>query len=87
MQFAKAYRVTSRPCMPPELLLKALLLVTLYAVRSERQGCERIVTDLLSHGFFDLHPSDDTFDAARPRQIVWRSKSSTDLGRNLTSRR
>ena len=35
--FAKAYSVTGRPSVPPERLLKALLLMTLYSVRSERQ--------------------------------------------------
>ena len=46
-QFAKAYSVTGRPSVPPERLLKALLLMALYSVRSERQLCERIDTDLL----------------------------------------
>lgn len=63
VQFAKAYSVTGRPSVPPERLLKALLLMALYSVRSERQLCERIDTDLLFRWFLDLHPSDDAFDA------------------------
>jgi len=61
--FAKAYSTTGRPSVPPERLLKALLLMALYTVRSERQLCERIDTDLLFRWFLDLQPSDDAFDA------------------------
>lgn len=46
-RFAQAYSRTGRPSVPPERLLKALLLLALYSVRSERQLCERIDTDLL----------------------------------------
>jgi transposase len=61
--FAKAYSMTGRPSVPPERLLKALLLMALYSVRSERQLCERIDTDLLFRWFLDLQPSDEAFDA------------------------
>jgi transposase len=62
-QFAAAYSRTGRPSVPPERLLKALLLMALYSVRSERQLCERIDTDLLFRWFLDLHPSEEVFDA------------------------
>jgi transposase len=62
-RFAAAYSRTGRPSVPPERLLKALLLMALYSVRSERQLCERIDTDLLFRWFLDLQPSDDAFDA------------------------
>jgi transposase len=61
-QFAAAYRPTGRPGVPPERLLKALLLMALYSIRSERQLCERIDTDLLFRWFLDLQPSDEAFD-------------------------
>src|SRR5262245_63935363 len=61
--FDRAYSRTGRPSVPPERLLKALLLMGLYSVRSERQLCERIDTDLLFRWFLDLQPSDDAFDA------------------------
>src|SRR3954466_4263249 len=61
-QFAEAYSRTGRPSVPPERLLKALLLMALYSVRSERQLCERTDTDLLFRWFLDLQPSDDAFD-------------------------
>ena len=71
-QFAKAYSTVGRPSVPPERLLKALLIMALYSIRSERQLCERIDTDLLFRWFLDLHPSDVAFDATtfthnRPR--------------------
>jgi transposase len=62
-QFDAAYSRTGRPSVPPERLLKALLLMALYSVRSERQLCERIDTDLLFRWFLDLQPSDPAFDA------------------------
>lgn len=62
-QFAAAYSRTGRPSVPPERLLKALLLMALYSVRSERQLCERIDTDLLFRWFLDLQPSEEAFDA------------------------
>ena len=61
-QFATAYSRTGRPSVPPERLLKALLLMALYSIRSERQLCERIDTDLLFRWFLDLQASDDAFD-------------------------
>ncbi len=62
-RFEAAYSRTGRPSVPPERLLKALLLMALYSVRSERQLCERIDTDLLFRWFLDMHPSDEAFDA------------------------
>jgi transposase len=62
-QFAEAYSRTGRPSVPPERLLKALLLMALYSVRSERQLCERLGTDLLFRWFLDLQPSEEAFDA------------------------
>jgi transposase len=61
--FEKAYSATGRPSVPPERLLKALLLMALYSVRSERQVCERIETDLLFRWFLDMQPGDDAFDS------------------------
>src|SRR5687768_4475084 len=60
--FATAYSTTGRPSVPPERLLKALLLMALYSIRSERQLCERIDTDLLFRWFLDLQPGDEVFD-------------------------
>lgn len=70
--FAAAYSQTGRPSVPPERLLKALLLLALYSIRSERQLVERIDTDLLFRWFLDMSPEDQVFDATafthnRPR--------------------
>jgi transposase len=70
--FRKAYSDTGRPSVPPERLLKAMLLQSLYSVRSEAQLVERIDTDLLFRWFLDMNPQDPVFDATafthnRPR--------------------
>ena len=70
--FAKAYSRIGRPSIPPERLLKALLLMALYSLRSERQLVERIDTDLLFRWFLDMSPEEPIFDATsfthnRPR--------------------
>jgi transposase len=74
-RFEAAYSSTGRPSVPPERLLKALLLMALYSVRSERQLVERIDTDLLFRWFLDMTPDDPAFDATtlthnRPRLDV-----------------
>jgi hypothetical protein len=58
--------------VPPERLLKAMLLQALYSIRSERQLVERIDTDLLFRWFLDLDPAAEAVDATafthnRPR--------------------
>ena len=63
-KFAECYSRTGRPSVPPERLLKAQLLLSLYSIRSERQLCERIDTDLLFRWFLDLQPSEEAFDHA-----------------------
>jgi transposase len=60
--FNKAYSDKGRPSVPPERLLKALLLQALYAIRSEAQLVERIDTDLLFRWFLDMDPAMDVFD-------------------------
>ncbi|MCG3136315.1 MAG: IS5 family transposase ISBrsp7 [Phycisphaerae bacterium] len=71
-RFNAAYAGTGRPSVPPERLLKALLLQSLYSIRSESQLCERIETDLLFRWFLDMDPAEPMFDATvfthnRPR--------------------
>lgn len=62
-KFEAAYSTTGRPSIPPERLLKALLLMALYSVRSERQLCEQINLNLLFRWFLDMQPSEDAFNA------------------------
>ena len=62
-RFAEAYSKMGRPSVPPERLLKAMLLQALYSIRSERQLCEQIDVNLLYRWFLDMQPSEDAFDA------------------------
>lgn len=62
-RFEAAYSKMGRPSVPPERLLKALLLMALYSIRSERQLCEQIDLNLLFRWFLDLQPGDSAFDA------------------------
>lgn len=62
--FDEMYREGGRPSIPPEHLLKSLLLIALYSVRSERQFCERLEYDLLFKWFLDLNLEDPAFDAS-----------------------
>jgi transposase len=60
--FDGAYADTGRPGVPPERLLKALLLQCLYSMRSETALVERIDTDLLFRWFLDMDPAEPVFD-------------------------
>lgn len=52
--FAAAYSSTGRPSVPPERLLKAMLLQGLYSIRSEIQLMQAIDFNLLYRWFLDL---------------------------------
>ncbi len=56
--FDDAYSPTGGPSVPPERLLKGLLLRALYSIRSDTQLCEQIVYNFLYRWFLDLQPSD-----------------------------
>ncbi len=56
------YRVAGRPSIPPERLLKASLLISLYSVRSERAFCEQLNYDLLWRWFLDMALMEPSFD-------------------------
>lgn len=62
-QFEAAYSKTGRPSVPPEQLLKALLLQCLFSIPSEARLVERIDLDLLFRWFLDMDPAEDVFDA------------------------
>ncbi len=61
--FDTMYSSTGRPSVPPERVLKALLLMALYSVRSERQMCEQLDYNLLFRWFLDMNQVEDSFDA------------------------
>src|SRR5271167_997278 len=53
--FAKLYSQIGRPSIPPEKLLRALLLQVLFTVRSERQLMEQLDYNLLFRWFVGLN--------------------------------
>ncbi len=60
--FAASYGPVGRPSIPPERLLKALILMGPYTVRSERALCERISFDMLFRWFLGMTPDEPCFD-------------------------
>ncbi len=60
--FRRLYARTGRPSIPPERLLRALLLQLLYSIRSERLLMERLDTDLLFRWFTGLAADDPVWD-------------------------
>lgn len=61
-QFDAAYSTTGRPSIPPERLLRALLLQILYTVRSERMLIEQLDYNLLFRWFVGLQMDDAVWD-------------------------
>ena len=61
--FAALYSPIGRESIPPERLLRALLLQAFYSIRSERQLVERIDTDLLFRWFVGLGIEDPVWNA------------------------
>ena len=60
--FAVLYSGLGRPSIPPEKLLRAMLLQAFYSVRSERQLMERLEFDLLFRWFVGLGIDDAVWD-------------------------
>jgi transposase len=61
--FDAAYSKHGRPSIPPEQLLKALLLQALYSIPSERRLVDAINWNLLYRWFCDLDPDAAVWDA------------------------
>ena len=62
-EFNKMYSKVGRPSIPPEQLLRALLLQMLYSVRSERLLVEEIHYNILFRWFVGLNLDDAVWDA------------------------
>jgi len=61
--FSKLYSARmGRPSIPPEMLLRAMLLQAFYSIRSERQLMERLEFDLLFRWFVGLGVDDPAWD-------------------------
>ena len=99
--FARLYAPLGRPSIPPEQLLRALLLQAFYSIRSERQLMERLDFDLLFRWFVGLGIDDQlwnhsTFSKNRDRLLAgdvaaefwprfWISRRSAACSRASTS--
>lgn len=62
-EFDGLYSTTGRPSIPPEYLLKSLLLQVLYTVRSERLLLEQLDYNFLYRWFVGLGPDDEIWEA------------------------
>jgi transposase len=62
-EFQKLYSPLGRESIPPEWLMRALLLLAFYSIRSERLLVERIDHDLLFRWFVGLGIEDPVWDA------------------------
>jgi len=63
-EFDRAYSAMGRPSIPPEMLLKALLLQALHSIRSERMLVEQVGVNLAYRWFLDLAPDAPVWDAS-----------------------
>ena len=62
-EFGKIYAAGGRPSIPPERLLRALLLQAFYTIRSETQLMEQLDYNLLFRWFVGLSADDPVWDA------------------------
>ena len=65
-EFDQMYSMVGRASVPPERLLKASLLISLYSVRSERAFCEELEYNLLFRWFLDMNLMERSFDPTVP---------------------
>ncbi len=61
-EFSAIYALTGRSSIPPERLLRALLLQAFYTIRSERQLMEQLEYNLLFRWFIGLSVDDPVWD-------------------------
>src|SRR5262245_4729949 len=61
--FDELYAESGRSSVPPERLLKSMLLMALFSVRSERQLCEQLRFNMLFRWFVDMTMTEPPFDA------------------------
>jgi len=61
-EFSALYPPIGRPSIPPEKLLRAMLLQAFYSIRSERQLMERLEFDLLFRWFVGIGVDDAAWD-------------------------
>ena len=76
-QFDALYSTLGRPSIPPEKLLRALLLQVLYTLRSERLLMEELDYNLLFRWFVGLNMDDPVWDAT---VVLQESRSPAERG-------
>jgi len=62
VEFSASYSPVGRPSIPPETLLRAMLLQAFYSIRSERQFMERLQFDLLFRWFVGIGIDEAAWD-------------------------
>jgi len=67
------YSQVGRPSIPPEKLLRALLLQVLYTIRSERMLMEELNYSLLFRWFVGRNLDDEVWDVTVAN--IWNSKA------------
>lgn len=60
--FDRMYSKQGRPSVPPEQLLKAMVLMALYSIKSEVQLCEQLQYNMLFRWFLDMDMVEEPFD-------------------------
>ena len=79
-EFAGLYSPIVRPSIPPEKLLRAMLLQAFYSIRSERLLMERLEYDLLFRWFVGIGAHDAAWDhsvfSKNPDRLKATSRSS-----------
>ena len=75
--FNRLYAREGRPSIPPERLLRGLLLQAFYTVRSERQLMEQLDYNLLFRWFVGLSMDDAVWDAST---LMMRTRISKERG-------
>ena len=69
-EFDSLYSASGRPSIPPEYVLRALLMQALYSIRSERQLVEQIEFNLLYRWFVGLGMDDAVWNHAGSRRTA-----------------
>lgn len=69
-EFAALYSPMGRPSIPPEKLLRAMLLQAFYSIRSERLLMERLEYDLLFRSFVGIGVDDAAWD----HSVFWKNR-------------
>jgi transposase len=93
-RFGYLYSTTGRPSIPPEQLLRALLLQMLYSIRSERLLVEELDYSVLYRWYVGLSMDDAVWDATtftknrdrllegHRRRVLCRSAGGDPAGRS-----